>query len=432
MSEVAFRFFVGIDWATEVHDICLIDSAGKEIGKRRVEHTGEAIGKLVAWLLRVCDGDAGSVAVGIEVPRGAVVESLVERGFAVFSVNPKQMDRFRDRFSVAGSKDDTLDALVLADSLRTDGHCFRRVRLDDPIVIRLRELSRIEDEVGQDLNRLCNQLREVLLRYFPQVLTLGPAADEAWIWDLLEIAPSPREAGSVSARKVQKVLQKNRIRRVSSEEVLEVLRREPLRVAPGVMEAASEHIGMLLPRLRLLRSLRADCARRTEQMIEEMEASQSEPSEHRDVAILLSLPGVGRVILATMLAEASQPLAERDYHALRAYGGVAPVTRGSGKRSGKKALVLMRRSCNSRLRNAFYHWARVATQHDDATRKHYATLRAKGHTHGRALRGVADRLLKMAMAMLRDQTQYDPLRRGHHSSPQTSGSPIEGGYMLLA
>jgi transposase len=62
-----------------------------------------------------------------------------------------------------------------------------------------------------------------------------------------------------------------------------------------------------------------------------------------DVKVLLSLPGVGRIITATLIAEAPQLLADRDYHALRAYAGVAPVTR----QSGKKATVLMRYGCNS-------------------------------------------------------------------------------------
>jgi len=52
------------------------------------------------------------VAVAIEVPRGAIVELLVERGFQVFAINPKQLDRFRDRHTVAGAKDDRRDAFV--------------------------------------------------------------------------------------------------------------------------------------------------------------------------------------------------------------------------------------------------------------------------------------------------------------------------------
>jgi transposase len=60
------------------------------------------------------------------------------------------------------------------------------------------------------------------------------------------------------------------------------------------------------------------------------------------------LPGVGRVVAATVLAEAAEALAERDYQTLRAHGGIAPVTR----KSGKKLSVSMRYGCNPRLRNA--------------------------------------------------------------------------------
>ena len=75
---------------------------------------------------------------------------------------------------------------------------------------------------------------------------------------------------------------------------------------------------------------------------------------------MLSLPGVGRNMTAWLFAEASQPLAERDSQVLRTHGGVAPVTRQSGKRR----VVVMRRGCDPRLRHALYHMARVAMQRD--------------------------------------------------------------------
>src|SRR5208282_1475407 len=98
------------------------------------------------------------------------------------------------------------------------------------------------------------------------------------------------------------------------------------------------------------------------------------------------------------------PLPRRDYHALRLLSGVAPVTR----RSGKSCIVVRRYACNNRLANAAYHWARVATQHDPISRERYAALRRRGHTHGRALRGVADRLLYVLCALLQRQTPFDP------------------------
>jgi transposase len=73
------------------------------------------------------------------MPNGPVVEALLERRFRVHAINPKQLDRFRDRFTVAGAKDDRRDAHVLADSLRTDRHAFRQVSVDDPVIVELRE-----------------------------------------------------------------------------------------------------------------------------------------------------------------------------------------------------------------------------------------------------------------------------------------------------
>ena len=124
------------------------------------------------------------------------------------------------------------------------------------------------------------------------------------------------------------------------------------------------------------------------------------------MAILRSLPGIGRINLATLLAEAPEPLKRRDYHALRTLSGVAPVTR----RSGKHTLVLRRLACHRRLSDAVYHWARVAIQHDPNSRHRYAALRHRGHSHGRALRGVGDRLLAVACAMLTNRTLFDPTR----------------------
>ena len=93
---------------------------------------------------------------------------LLERRFQVDAVNPKQLDRFRDPFTVAGAKDDRRDAYVLADALRTDRHCFRRLTVEDPVVIELREWSRMAEDLQQERNRLANRVREQLWRYYPQ------------------------------------------------------------------------------------------------------------------------------------------------------------------------------------------------------------------------------------------------------------------------
>jgi len=414
--EPGFRFFVGIDWGADQHRVCVMDRDGIVIGERWTQHNAASIAELITWLVESTGSEPAAFAVAIEVPRGAVVETLSEYGFAVFSINPKQLDRFRDRYSPAGAKDDSRDAFVLADSLRTDQHCFHAVRLDNPAVIRLRELSRLDDDIRDEMRRLNNQLREQWHRFFPQLLMLCSSADEPWVWDIFEAAPLPATAARLSEKRIAKILGQHRIRRITASEVRAILATQPLKLTPGAAEAASEHAMLLLPRLRLLRAQRAQIGTRLRKLLDHLVcADPGEVNEHRDAEVLLSLPGVGRTVAATMLSEAAQAIADRDYHALRSYAGTAPITR----QSGKKTVVLMRYSCNERLRNALYHWARVSTIRDPHSRTHYAHLRAKGHSHGRALRGLADRWLRVLVAMLKTGTLYNPnLQRAQHSGGQ--------------
>ena len=410
------RLFVGIDWATEAHQICIVDSWNEVLHERAVQHSGPAVAELIDWLISLCEGDTNRLYLAIEVPRGALVETLMERGLAVYAINPKQLDRFRDRHFPAGSKDDRRDAYVLATSLRTDRRCFHRVRTDEPDIIRLRDLSRLDDDLRLSFNRHCCQLREQMQRYYPQMLVLSPAANEPWIWSLLEIAPTPQTGAKLTKTRVEKVLKQHRIRRVDTQHVLETLRQPGFQLVPGTVEAASEHVLLLLPHLRLLHAQRLELGRKMEGVLQQMssaEDGESDQHQHRDVELILSLPGVGRVVAATMLAEASQALGERDYHALRAYSEIAPVTR----RSGKTCVISMRRGCNERLRNVMYHWSRVSIQHDAVAREHYRRLRSVGHPHGRALRGVTDRLLAVLTAMLKSGKPYDSARR--HAGAQT-------------
>ena len=118
------RWFVGIDWASQEHVVSLCDGQGKKIGERKFAHGGTGLGEMIAWLLKMSGGEPGEIHVAIETPHGPIVEALLERGFNMYSINPKQLDRFRDRFTVAGAKDDSLDAYVLADSLRVLSGCW--------------------------------------------------------------------------------------------------------------------------------------------------------------------------------------------------------------------------------------------------------------------------------------------------------------------
>ena len=187
-----------------------------------------------------------------------MVEALIERGFQVHAINPKQMDRFRDRFTLAGAKDDSRDAEVMASALRTDPRCFRLLGVPDPVVIELREWSRIAGDPGTERSRLTSRLREQLWRYFPAMLELESDLGAEWLLELWETVPSPEKAVRIRETTIAKILKRHRIRRWDAAQVLDKRRLPPVRVAAGTARTASAHVTTLIARIRLVNRQRSD------------------------------------------------------------------------------------------------------------------------------------------------------------------------------
>jgi transposase len=424
------QWFAGIDWASQKHDVALHDVGGKIVSKATFEHSGNGMASLADWLVATSGALPHAIAVAIERPDGPVVEMLLERGFKVYSINPKQLDRFRDRFSPAGAKDDSRDTDVLASALRTDPQAFRKLLPDAPLLVELREWQRMAEEHHQDLVRLTNRLDQVLLRYYPAFRQLEGASDAAWKLVLFELAPTPQIARYLSRAKVARLLKRYHVRVHDADEVLQIIRQRPIELPTASVQAASQHALALAQSVRFTAEQLNTAERAMARVIDVLcrgpgdddtsggasgerqgdsdatanasaDAKAGRPS---DAAILVSMPGHGNFVLASLLTNASAALRERDYGALRCLGGVAPVT----KQSGKSRHVVRRYACNHRIREALFHWARIAIQHDPQSRAKYNALRQRGKTFGRALRTVADRLLYVACTLLENGTLYDP------------------------
>ena len=304
---------------------------------------------------------------------------------------------------------------MLANSLRTDRHAFGALSADDPVIVELREGSRMIDDLQQERSRLANRVREQLWRYYPQMLEIAEDGAADWFLDLWRPAPTPAKAARLRQTTLERFLKTHRIRRWQAGELVRLFKQKPLSVAPEVAEAAAAHIHAVAARIRWVNQQLKTAYRQLDQLCDRLvppeENAPGQRCEQHDVAILRSMPGLGRIILAVLLAEAWQPLGRRDYHALRCLSGVAPITR----RSGKTCLVVRRYACNKRLENALYHWARVAVQHDEPSRRRYAALRGRGHSHGRALRTVADRLLAVTCTLLQHHTLFDPAHQAREA-----------------
>jgi transposase len=275
-------------------------------------------------------------------------------------------------------------------------------------------------------------------QYFVQVLDIE-AIDDPWMWELLRRAPTPAAMRQLKKSTITSVLKKHRIRRIDADGIKAALAAPDMTVAPGVWAAVGYQVRVLVEALAFRAAQRRDGERRMAAVLARMapppakvasdraagqplpraiEARSSdttsvstppqEPQRPSDATILLSVPGLGLHCAATFLAEAAGPLAERNYPALRALAGVAPVT----KQSGRKEYVVRRLACNNRLRNAVHHFASNSARHDPRSAEFLKRKVKEGCEYNRALRGLGDRLLKMIIAMLESGAVYDPARRG--------------------
>jgi len=176
--------------------------------------------------------------------------------------------------------------------------------------------------------------------------------------------------------------------------------------------------------LKQLRAQQRDCEHNVEELLRQMSSHQAEEADHgasddepvvSDVELALSLPGVGTRIAAVMFSEGARAIEQRDLEQFR-NRSVAPVTVKTGKQKHTskrhKPFVRRRYAANKRLVDAMYHCGRVAAQKSEYYRGLYAKMRARGLGHARSCRQVADRVLSVFFAMLKNRKLYDPNLHG--------------------
>jgi hypothetical protein len=111
-------------------------------------------------------------------------------------------------------------------------------------------IARCSALISQSL--LASRMREQLWRYYPQMLELADDLAADWFLDLRSQAPTPAKAARLRQTTIERFVKAHRPRRWQAPEVLRILKQKPLSVAPGVVEAASDHIRTLTVRIRLL------------------------------------------------------------------------------------------------------------------------------------------------------------------------------------
>ena len=317
--------FVGHDWAEDHHDVVVLDVEGARLAGVRVGEGVEGVARVHALVAELVD-DPAEVIIGTETDRGLFVGALVAAGYQVFAVNPKAVDRYRDRHRQAGGKSDAGDAKVLADLVRTDRHLHRRVAADSELAEALKVLSRSHKDLIWHRQRQVNQLRSSLREYYPGALeAFGTDLAHPDAVAVLGLAATPEQGRRLSQVRIASALRRaGRQRNIDAfaQKIRAALNTPQLAAPTAVSDAygSSTHaaVAVLATMNEQLSALEAEIAEHLD--------------EHPDAGIYRSLPGLGVVLGARVLGEfGDDPNRYTSAKARKNYAGTPPVTHQSGK-----------------------------------------------------------------------------------------------------
>lgn len=392
-------YFVGIDWASQEHTVCLIDAQARVIWRAVIPHTAQGVSALLAKLTTFAE--AAALPVAVERPSGLLVDTLVDASFPVIPIHPNALKASRPRYSAAQGKSDPGDAFILADLLRTDGHRFRPLLPLSDETRALRALVRMRDSLVAQRIALANQLRALLERFWPGAAGIFADVDSPIALAFLLRYPTPQSAQYVGEKRLQAFLAHHAYcGRRSAQELLARLRSAPMGLVGEVeMEANSELVRALVS---VLEPLVAQIQRLTA-------AIEHAITAHVDGPIFTSFPRVGRLNAAQIFTEIGDDRqrftsAER----LATEAGVAPVTYESGKRRG----VAFRWACNKRLRRALTIFAHNSRRESPWATAVYERARARGCDHPHAVRILARAWLRVLWRCWQDRAPYNPASHG--------------------
>jgi transposase len=407
------RYFTGIDWASDKHDVCVLDAGGAIEVRFVIDHSAEGLTELAQRLRPF--GDPASLSIAIERPSGLLVDTLVDFGFAVVPIHPNALKATRPRYSASLGKSDPGDAYILADILRTDGHRFRPLRVPSDETKALRAAVRTRDDLVATRVQLANQLRSLLESFWAGAAGIFADIDSPIALAFLDCYPTPASAAHMGEKRLERFLKRKAYcGRRSAAELLERLRSAPAGHAGNLeCEAKGQLVRTLVAVLRPL----------VAQIRELGGLIAAHLAQHPDGAILQSLPRTGTINAAQILAELGDDrlrFATEDQ--LAAEAGVAPVTYTSGKHRS----VACRFACNKRLRQALTTWA------DNSRHGHlwaadiYRKARARGCDHPHAVRVLARAWVRVLWRCWQTRTPYDINKHGralpflHPSEPPAS------------
>ena len=397
-----FAALVGIDWADQKHDVCLLDLATQEQQLFVLSHTPEAIDDWAAELRERFGGRL--VAVCLEQSRGALVYALMKyEHLVLFPLNPSRLKNFRSAVTNSGAKDDPTDAQFLLEYLAHHRQQLTPWRADDALTRQIGLLVEQRRQAVELRKRLANRMRSSLKQYFPQALTwTGDELHSRLSCDFLIKWSTLAAVQKASSQTLRKFFYGHHYRNEAGlKQRLEQIRNACPLTTDSALQAGHALTVTLLA--RQLRELNHSLAEFDLQLARLM-------TQHPDAAIFTSFPGAGEAMAPRLLAAfGSDRQRLANSAAMQNLSGIAPVT----KRSGRSSVVHRRYACPKFLRQTFHEFAIHSLRQSPWARAYYQLRRAGGQGHHTAVRALAFKWIRILFRCWQDRLPYDESRYLH-------------------
>lgn len=393
--------YLGIDWAADKHDLCLLAQDGRILSEFQITHDLEGFERLHQQV-----SGLGPISVNIERSDGLLVEWLLSHGYCVYITPPSVLAHRRPR----RSKDDRGDAYLLAYLLRIGDADARPAMRQSEIVQHLKQLASAYDLVIQQQRKLGNRLIYTLRQYFPAILKVFTVPTSLICLAFLEAYPTPEAARKLTQAQLEAFLRKHHYRDMARLTRMFAALQAPSPTA-AVVAGYVESYRVLIPSLRLLHQERARLRTLMTAVFK----------THPDAEWWRTIPGASGPLTGPRLLAwiGDDRLRFPEPQVLQAIAGTVPITR----RSGKQHLVEFRRACSHPLRKAFDDLAHQSIKRSGWAASYFKDQLARGHSRPRAYRALANRWARIVWKLWQNREPY--CEATHVANRMTKGKPTE-------
>lgn len=387
-------YIVGIDIGKNHHEASIVSPEGKQIGHSlRFATTHKGADSLMSFIFNNIGNS--SCIFGMEATGHywyPIYSFLKARGYTIYVINPIQSDSLRKMY-IRQTKNDSIDSFLIAEVIRFGQ--FTTTSMADENILAMRQLCRYRDSVISSRTEIKLRISTIMEQIFPEY---EKQFSSLWL--------------STSMGILEKYLTPENIENAPIDELFEIIKDKShnkltMKKAISIREAAADTFGIKIAQDAFSFQLKQliDRMNFLDKQIEALDCQILEYYEKFD-CYLHTIPGIGIIGAATILAEIGDISRFKNSSSLIAFAGIDPTVRQSGEFNSTHNHMSKRGS--PYLRHAIFLAATTCSFHNSPLNAYYKKKRDQGKHHLTATGAVARKLTTVIYAVLRDSKPYEP------------------------